>query len=299
MAVTIKNEREFAKMRRAGACVAAVHEAVAAAALPGVALRELDEVAARVIRSRNCEPSFLGYRGFPARICASPNEVVVHGIPGGYRLKRGDILSIDAGAVYEGYHGDAALTFGIGPVDEESARLLEVTRRALWAGIDQVREGARVGDIGHAVEQAAAPYGYGVVREYVGHGIGMDMHEPPQIPNYGPPGKGHRLKRGMAVCVEPMFNLGVRRTKTLDDGWTVVTADGRRSAHFEHTVALTEDGPVVMTVSGELSARPEGRPSPDSSRERSGRMKQTPAPAGARTIRAGRSRRRARPPLPS
>lgn len=259
---TIKNEREFARMRKAGECVAAVHEAVVEAAVPGAALRKLDEAAARVLRSHNCKPSFLGYRGppgaapFPARICASPNEVIVHGIPGGYRLRSGDILSIDAGAVYEGYHADAALTFGVGRIDEESARLLEVTRRALWAGIDQVRPGARVGDIGHAVETAAEPYGYGVVREYVGHGIGMAMHEPPQIPNYGPPGKGERLKKGMAVCVEPMFNLGAAQTKTLPDGWTVVTADGSRSAHFEHTVALTEDGPVVMTVSSLLSARP-------------------------------------------
>ena len=256
--ITIKNEREFRKMAVAGACVAAVHEAVVEAADVGVTLRELDEIAADVIRSRGCRPSFLGYRSFPAHICASPNEVVVHGIPGGYRLGRGDILSIDAGAVYEGYHGDGALTVGIGGIDEESARLLEVTRSALWAGIDQVQEGARVGDIGHAVEQAAAPHGYGVVRDYVGHGIGRSMHESPQVPNYGPPGKGQRLKRGMAVCIEPMFNLGTHRTATLGDGWTVVTADGRRSAHFEHTVALTGDGPVVMTVSDLLSARPAG-----------------------------------------
>lgn len=256
--ITIKNEREFAKMAVAGRCVAAVHEALVEAADVGVTLDRLDSIAARVIRSRGCRPSFLGYRSFPAHICASPNEVVVHGIPGKYRLGRGDILSIDAGAVYEGYHGDAALTIGIGAVDEESARLLEVTRRALWAGIDKVREGGRVGDIGHAVEQTAAPYGYGVVRDYVGHGIGRAMHESPQIPNYGPPGKGQRLKRGMAVCVEPMFNLGTPLTETLDDGWTVITADRRRSAHFEHTVALTGDGPVVMTVSDLLSARPEG-----------------------------------------
>ncbi len=256
--ITIKNEREFAKMAVAGACVAAVHEALVEAADVGVTLRRLDSIAERVIRSRGCRPSFLGYRSFPAHICASPNEVVVHGIPGEYRLGRGDILSIDAGAVYEGYHGDAALTVGIGAVDEESARLLEVTRRALWAGIDKVREGGRVGDIGHAVEQTAAPYGYGVVRDYVGHGIGRAMHEGPQIPNYGPPGKGQRLKRGMAVCIEPMFNLGTHKTETLDDGWTVITADRRRSAHFEHTVALTGDGPVVMTVSDLLSARPEG-----------------------------------------
>ena len=184
--------------------------------------------------------------------------MVVHGIPGDYRLCPGDILSIDAGAIYEGYHGDAALTVGLGPIDEEAARLLEVTRKALWAGIDQVRNGARVGDIGHAVEQVAASHGYGVVRDYVGHGIGRSMHESPQIPNYGVPGKGYRLRKGMAVCIEPMFNLGTGDTVTKEDGWTVVTADGRRSAHFEHTVALTPDGPVVMTVSDLLTAQPMG-----------------------------------------
>ena len=256
--ITIKNEREFRKMAVAGACVAAVHEAVADAAQVGVTLRTLDEVAASVIRSRGCKPSFLGYQGFPAHICTSPNEVIVHGIPGSYRLRNGDILSVDAGAVYEGYHGDAALTVGIGDVDEEGTRLLEVTRRALWAGIDQVRAGRQVGDVGHAVEQVAAPHGYGVVRDYVGHGIGRAMHEPPQIPNYGAPGRGLRLRRGMAVCVEPMFNLGAAETRTRADGWTVVTADGRRSAHFEHTVALTADGPVVTTVSDLLTARPVG-----------------------------------------
>ncbi|MCY4369727.1 MAG: type I methionyl aminopeptidase [bacterium] len=256
--ITIKNESEFRKMAVAGACVAAVHEAVVEAAQVGVTLRRLDEVAASVIRSRGCKPSFLGYQGFPAHICASPNEVVVHGIPGKYRLRSGDILSIDAGAIYEGYHGDAALTFGIGDIDEDAARLLDVTRRALWAGIDQVRVGNRVGDLGHAVEQAAAPHGYGVVRDYVGHGIGRAMHEPPQIPNYGVPGRGLRLRRGMAVCIEPMFNLGTEETRTMEDGWTVVTADGMRSAHFEHTVALTADGPTVTTVSDLLTARPVG-----------------------------------------
>ena len=256
--ITIKNESEFRKMAVAGACVAAVHEAVVEAAQVGVTLRRLDEVAASVIRSRGCKPSFLGYQGFPAHICASPNEVVVHGIPSKYRLRSGDILSIDAGAIYEGYHGDAALTFGIGDIDDDAARLLDVSRRALWAGIDQVRVGKQVGDLGHAVEQAAAPHGYGVVRDYVGHGIGRAMHEPPQIPNYGVPGRGLRLRRGMAVCIEPMFNLGTEETRTREDGWTVVTADGMRSAHFEHTVALTADGPVVTTVSDLLTARPVG-----------------------------------------
>lgn len=256
--ITIKNEREFRKMAVAGACVAAVHEAVVEAAQVGVTLQRLDEVAAWVIRSMGCKPSFLGYQGFPAHICTSPNEVIVHGIPGRYRLRNGDILSIDAGAIYEGYHGDAALTVGIGEVDGEAARLLEVTRLALWAGIDQVRVGRRIGDIGHAVQRAAAPHGYGVVRDYVGHGIGRAMHEPPQIPNYGVRGRGPRLRRGMAVCIEPMFNLGTDETRTTEDGWTVVTADGRRSAHFEHTVALTADGPVVTTVSDLLTDRPVG-----------------------------------------
>ena len=256
--ITIKNKRQFAKMAEAGRCVAAVHEAVVEAAEVGVTLKSLDLVAAEVIRDRGCQPSFLGYQGFPAHTCISPNEVIVHGIPGDYRLAEGDILSIDAGAIYEGYHADAALTVQIGEVDEESARLIEVTRRALWAGIDQVRAGKRVGDIGHAVEMEAAPYGYGVVSQYVGHGIGRSMHEAPQVPNHGPPGKGHRLRTGMAVCVEPMFNLGTPDTVTAQDGWTVVTADGRRSAHFEHTVALTADGPVVLTVSDLLTARPVG-----------------------------------------
>ena len=256
--ITIKNKRQFAKMAEAGRCVAAVHEAVVGAAEVGVTLKSLDLVAAEVIRDRGCRPSFLGYQGFPAHTCISPNEVIVHGIPGDYRLAEGDILSIDAGAIYAGYHADAALTVPIGEVDEESARLIEVTRRALWAGIDQVRAGKRVGDIGHAVEMEAAPYGYGVVSQYVGHGIGRSMHEAPQVPNHGPPGKGHRLRTGMAVCVEPMFNLGTPDTTTNQDGWTVVTADGRRSAHFEHTVALTADGPVVLTVSDLLTARPVG-----------------------------------------
>lgn len=256
--ITIKNKRQFAKMAEAGRCVAAVHEAVVEAAEVGVTLRSLDMVAAEVIRDRGCRPSFLGYQGFPAHTCVSPNEVIVHGIPGDYRLAEGDILSIDAGAIYQGYHADAALTVPIGEVDEEAARLIEVTRRALWDGIDQVYAGRRVGDIGHAVEMAAEPYGYGVVSQYVGHGIGRSMHEGPQIPNYGPPGKGYRLKTGMAVCVEPMFNLGTPDTVTAEDGWTVLTADGRLSAHFEHTVALTADGPVVLTVSDLLTARPVG-----------------------------------------
>ncbi len=256
--ITIKNEEQFDRMAIAGRAVAAVHEAVQEAAQAGVTLRELDAIGAEVIRAYDCLPSFLGYHGYPAHICTSPNDVIVHGIPGDQKLREGDILSIDAGAIYEGYHGDAAVTFGIGEISDEVARLLEVTNRALWAGIDQVRHGARIGDIGAAVEAEARPYGYGVVREYVGHGIGQQMHESPQIPNYGRKGSGMKLKRGMAICIEPMFNLGTAETRTEMDGWTVVTADGSLSAHFEHTVAITDDGPKVLTVSDLLTARPAG-----------------------------------------
>lgn len=255
--ITYKSPAEFEKMAVAGRCVAAIHEQLKAASLPGVSLRELDAISARVLREHGCRSSFLGYHGtYPATICASVNDQIVHGIPGDYRLREGDVLSLDVGAIYEGFHGDAALTYGIGEIAPEVQTLLEVTERALWAGIDQVRHGARVGDIGHAVEEVAKPYGFGVVREYVGHGIGRQMHEQPQIPNYGRPGSGVKLKKGMAVCIEPMFNLGGEETRVEADGWTVVTADGSISAHFEHTIAITEDGPKVLTVSEALTARP-------------------------------------------
>ncbi len=255
--ITIKNTRQFAKMAEAGRCVAAVHRAMIESAKVGVKLEKLDAVAAKIIDGWGCRPSFLGYKGFPAHTCVSPNAVVVHGIPDSYRLAEGDILSVDAGAIYKGYHADAAFTFPIGVVDDDVAQLIAVTRQALWAGIDQVQVGNRVGDIGHAVEEAARPFEYGVVTEYVGHGIGRAMHEDPQVPNIGPPGKGARLKTGMALCVEPMFNLGTADTRVRRDGWTVVTADGRHSAHFEHTVALTPDGPRVLTVADLLTSRPD------------------------------------------
>jgi methionyl aminopeptidase len=246
--ITRKTAVDFAKMAVAGRCVAAVHAAVRAAAMPGVSTAELDSIAAGVIREHGCRPSFLGYHGYPASICASPNSAVVHGVPGGYRLREGDILSIDAGAVYEGWHGDAAFTMAIGAVDPEVATLLEVTERALWNGIAETVAGNRLGDVGHAIEETARPHGYGVVRGYVGHGIGRAMHEAPDVPNSGPAGKGLRLKTGMALAIEPMFNLGTEETVTLDDGWTVVTADGKLSAHFEHTVLLTEQGSMVSTL---------------------------------------------------
>jgi methionyl aminopeptidase len=246
--ITVKGEAEFAKMEVAGRCVAAVHEAVRDAAQPGVTLEDLDHVSAEVMRDWDCKPSFLGYHGFPATICASPNEVIVHGIPRRYKIREGDVLSIDAGAIYEGWHGDAAFTMAIGDVPSEVTQLIELTEEALWAGIAQARAGNRLGDVGHAIESVANRAGYGVVREYIGHGIGQQMHEGPNVPNYGRPGKGLKLKKGWALAIEPMFNLGTEETRLLDDGWTVVTADGKLSAHFEHTVAITNEGPKVLTL---------------------------------------------------
>jgi methionyl aminopeptidase len=246
--ITIKKPDEFHKMAIAGATVAVVLRTVREAAAPGVAMKELDAVAADVIRSRGCTPSFLGYHGFPAHICTSPNSVIVHGIPDSYRLKDGDILSVDAGAIYEGFHGDAATTFAIGEIDPTAQRLLETTEASLWSGIQEVKDGARLGDIGNAVQAEADRRGYGVVREYVGHGIGRQMHEEPQVPNFGKKGTGMKLRTGMAICIEPMFNLGGAETRVEADGWTVVTADGTLSAHFEHTIGITEEGPIVFTA---------------------------------------------------
>ncbi len=246
--ITMKSAEEFAKMEVAGRCVAAVHDAVRAAASAGVTTEELDAIAAEIVKAHGCRSSFLGYHGFPATICASPNSVIVHGIPDDYRLKNGDVLSIDAGAIYEGWHGDAAFTMAIGDVPESVTRLLEATERALWNGIAQARVGNRLGDVGHAVEATARPQGYGVVREDLGHGIGRQMHEAPNVPNYGKQGKGLRIKTGMALAIEPMFNLGGAETTVLDDGWSVVTGDGSISAHFEHTVAITREGTKVLTL---------------------------------------------------
>jgi methionyl aminopeptidase len=246
--ISKKKPDDFAKMEIAGRCVAAMHQAVREAAVPGITTRELDAIASEVVREYGCRPSFLGYHGFPASICASPNSAIVHGIPDGYTLRNGDIISIDAGAIYEGWHGDAAFTMAIGEVPDEVRRLLVVTEEALWNGLRMARPGNRLGDVGHAIEATARPHGYGVVREYIGHGIGRQMHEAPNVPNYGVPGKGLKLKAGMALAVEPMFNVGTAETVVLDDGWTVVTADGALSAHFEHTVLITADGPVVSTV---------------------------------------------------
>jgi methionyl aminopeptidase len=235
-------------MRRAGKVVAEMHERTREAARPGVTTRELDAVAREVLERRGATSNFLGYHGFPAVICTSPNDMIVHGIPGPYRLEEGDILSIDCGAVVEGYHGDAAFTMAIGEVTAQAARLIEVTERSLWAGIDRLRKGNRLHEVGRAVQEVAEAAGFSVVREYVGHAIGTAMHEQPQVPNYWPGSPGPTLKSGMVFAVEPMVNAGGAATRLLEDGWSVVTADGSLSAHFEHTIAVTDDGPEVLTV---------------------------------------------------
>lgn len=247
--ITIKSRREFVKMQRAGAAVAAIHEAVREAAGPGVALLDLEAISARILEERGCKSSFLGYHGsYPATLCLSPNDVVVHGIPSDRRLEEGDILSVDAGAIYEGFHGDAAFTMAIGRVSDDARRLIEVTEDALWAGIREVRKGNHLGDVGATIQEVGEGAGFGVVEEYVGHGIGRQMHEEPQVPNYGQRGQGLRLRSGMAICIEPMFNVGSRRTTVDADGWTVRTEDGSLSAHWEHTVCITPEGPQVFTA---------------------------------------------------
>jgi methionyl aminopeptidase len=243
-----RSAAELAKMRRAGKVVAEMHERTREAARPGVTTRELDTVAREVLERRGATSNFLGYHGFPAVICTSPNDMIVHGIPGPYRLEEGDILSIDCGAVVEGYHGDAAFTMAIGGVTAQAARLIEVTERSLWAGIDRLRKGNRLHEVGRAVQEVAEAAGFSVVREYVGHAIGTAMHEQPQVPNYWPGSPGPTLKSGMVFAVEPMVNAGGAATRLLEDGWSVVTADGSLSAHFEHTIAVTDDGPEVLTV---------------------------------------------------
>ncbi|HJU80299.1 MAG TPA: type I methionyl aminopeptidase [Acidimicrobiia bacterium] len=252
--ITLKSEREFSKMAVAGRCVGSVLDAVRAAAVPGKSLLELDQMAGEIIAAHGCTPSFLGYQPsphqvpYPGHLCLSVNDVIVHGVPSAYRLREGDILSVDAGAIFEGFHGDAAFTMPIGEVSPEAARLIAATAAGMWAGIGAVRTGNRLGDIGAAVQRVGEGQGLGIVREYVGHGIGRSMHEEPQVSNLGTEGRGLRIKNGMALCIEPMFNLGGWETSVDGDGWTVRTADGSLSAHFEHTVILSKDGPMVTTV---------------------------------------------------
>jgi methionyl aminopeptidase len=243
-----RSAEEIDKMRKAGKVVAEMHQVTRAGARPGATTADLDKLAREVIEKRGARSNFLNYRGFPATICTSPNDMIVHGIPGSYVLQEGDILSIDCGAIVEGYHGDAAFTMAIGDAGEEAARLLDVTEKSLWAGIAQLNQGGRLHQVGKAVQEVAEAAKFSVVREYVGHGIGTKMHEDPAVPNYWPGTPGMLLKTGMVFAVEPMVNVGSPETRLLDDGWSVVTADGKLSAHFEHTIAVTDNGPEVLTV---------------------------------------------------
>ena len=243
-----KTPAQIAVMRRAGRVVAEMHDACRLAAKPGATTADLDAAARDVLDRRGARSNFLGYHGFPAVACISPNEVIVHGIPGDRVLEDGDIVSIDCGAIVEGWHGDAAITIGVGTIDAASQRLLEVTEASLDLAIATMEVGAHLGDVGAAVELTAQAAGFSVVREYVGHGIGTEMHEEPEVPNYGPAGRGMRLREGIVLAIEPMLAAGKATTRTLADGWTVVTADGSRAAHFEHSVALTDSGPEILTL---------------------------------------------------
>ena len=244
-----KSAAEIEAMKEAGRVSALVLREVGAAVRPGISTLELDELAESVIRREGGVPAFKGYGGFPGSICASVNEQVVHGIPSKkVILKEGDIISIDTGATVDGWVGDNAWTYPVGSISPEKQRLLEVTERCLWAGVEAARVGNRLGDIGHAVQSLAEEAGYGVVREYVGHGIGRTMHEEPNVPNYGWRHQGIKLEVGMVLCVEPMINMGTRKVRSMPDGWLVCTRDGKPSAHFEKMVAITEDGPLVLST---------------------------------------------------
>ncbi|RQD70197.1 MAG: type I methionyl aminopeptidase [Tindallia sp. MSAO_Bac2] len=243
-----RSEQEIMRMKRSGTIVAEVHELMRQHIKPGITTKELDELAENHIRSYGAEPAFKGYGGFPASICSSINHQVVHGIPGNVRLAEGDIISIDTGAQLEGYFSDAAKTYPVGKINSEAQELIDVTKQSFYEGLKFVREGFRLSDVSHAIQTYAENHGFSVVRNYVGHGIGTAMHEEPQIPNFGLPGKGPRLKKGMVLAIEPMINAGSYDVHVLSDGWTVVTDDGALSAHYEHTVAVTEDAPEILTV---------------------------------------------------
>jgi methionyl aminopeptidase len=245
--IVCKSPTELERMRAANALVADVLAELARIVAPGVTTLDLDGVAEKMVRAAGAEPAFKGYRGYPCTLCASVNEQVVHGIPSTRALVEGDIISLDMGVKLNGFYGDSAVTVPVGRVSEEAAKLLRVTRESLEKGIEQVRLGGRISDIGHAIQQHVEAHGLSVVREFVGHGIGSALHEEPQIANYGEPGRGPRLAEGMTLAIEPMVNVGRPAVKVLGDGWTAVTKDGSLSAHFEHTVAVTKSGPLVLT----------------------------------------------------
>ena len=246
--IVCKSPAEIERMRAANQLVARILDELAQMVTPGVSTADLDEAAEAKVRAAGAEPAFKGYRGYPATLCASVNQQVIHGIPSRTALRSGDIVSLDMGVKLNGYYGDSAVTVPVGAVGEDVSRLLRVTQEALERGIAQVRLGGRISDIGHAIQQHVEVHGFSVVREFVGHGIGASLHEEPQIANYGEPGRGPRLAEGMTLAIEPMVNMGRASVKVLSDGWTAVTKDGSLSAHFEHTVAVTKDGPVVLTA---------------------------------------------------
>jgi methionyl aminopeptidase len=257
--IQLKTPEEIDRMAAAGRILARCHEILRSKARPGVTTGELDAAAERFIRSQGAEPAFKGYRGFPGSICASPNSMVVHGIPGAYALKRGDILSIDIGVVLDGWVADAAITHPIGNITPIAGRLLATTRGALFDAVEQCRAGNRLGDVSHAVQTRVEGDGFAVIRSLVGHGIGHDMHEDPQIPNFGDPGSGPELEEGMVLAIEPMVNVGTHHVRMGQDNWAVYSQDGSLAAHFEHTVAITGEGPRILTPWHELV--PEALPS--------------------------------------
>jgi methionyl aminopeptidase len=246
--ITIKSPREIEIMRRGGKITSKTLAMLMDAAKPGVTTKQLDELADASIRSMGGVPTFIGYNGYPSAICASVNDEVVHGMPGHRVLRDGDLLSIDIGTTFEGYVSDSAVTVAVGNVSEAAQRLMRVTQECLMLGIAQMQPGNRLGDIGHAVQQHAESHGYGVVRALVGHGVGRKMHEDPQVPNYGYPGEGTLLRKGLVLAIEPMITEGTYEVATLEDGWTVVTEDGKLAAHFEHTIAITDHGPKILTL---------------------------------------------------
>jgi methionyl aminopeptidase len=245
--ILLKSPQELTKMEGANRIVAEILAGIKERVAPGVETRELDELAEKMCRGRGVEAAFKGYRGYPRSICISVNEEIVHGIPGPRRLKAGDVVSLDFGVKYRGYYGDAALTVAVGEVGPRARELLEITEKALYAGIEQARVGRHLSDISHAVQTVVERAGFGVIREFVGHGIGRSLHEDPQIPNFGLPGRGPLLQAGMTLAIEPMTTMGTWQVKILKDGWTAVTQDGSYAAHFEHTVAVTENGPLILS----------------------------------------------------
>ena len=247
--IVCRSASELQRMRRANVLVAEILAELAAEARPGVSTADLDRLAEKRVMAAGAVPAFKGYRGYPATLCASVNDEVVHGIPSeARRLNDGDIVSLDMGVQLDGFYGDSAVTVGVGKISEDAEALLGVTEEALYRGIDAARVGGRLSDIGHAIQSWVEEHGFSVVREFVGHGIGTKLHEEPQIPNYGQPGRGPRLAEGMVLAIEPMVNLGRAAVKVLPDGWTAITRDGSLSAHFEHTVAITADGPMILTT---------------------------------------------------